>query len=218
MPDSVRPGILFSQMEPPAELTERFHHWYDSDHVPARLALPGFVGARRFEVVDGTPKYLAIYELESLAALETDAYRKVKSEPSQLTRDMLGVVEGFTRYSCEQVSDLGAPVLGDALSVVAFTVPDADVAAFDEWYETEHVALLLLGPDWLRVRRYRVLDGEGGPWTHIAVHELRTLDAMDSPERARARQGPLRDALARRPWFARSGRWTYQRLPQPALD
>jgi hypothetical protein len=199
-------------MEPPEELTDRFHHWYDTDHVPARVALDGFVGARRFAALDGSPKYLAIYELESMAALETDAYREVKTSPSDLTREMLGVVRGFTRYTCEQVSDAGEPVLGAVVQAVAFAVPDEDVAEFDAWYEDEHVPLLLLGPDWLRVRRYRVRDGEGGPWTHLAVHELRSVAAMDSPERARARRGPRRDALARRPWFARSGRWLYQQL------
>lgn len=217
-PVTPAPGILFSQMEPPEELTGRFHHWYDTDHVPARVALDGFLGARRFQAVDGEPRYLAIYELESLAALDTDAYRAVKTSPSDLTREMLGVVRGFTRYTCEQVSDAGEPVFGDALQVVAFTVPDADVAEFDAWYEEEHVPLLLLAKDWLRVRRYRVLDGEGGPWTHLAVHELRSVAAMDSPERARARLGPMRDALAGRPWFAESGRWVYERLPQLVAD
>jgi hypothetical protein len=35
---------------------------------------------------------------------------------------------------------------------------------------------------------------------------------MDSPERARARKGPRRDALARNDWFARSGRWLYEKI------
>ncbi|HEX3789270.1 MAG TPA: hypothetical protein VHW44_15510 [Pseudonocardiaceae bacterium] len=212
MPHPLTPGILFSQMEPPPELTARFHDWYDNDHVPARTALDGFLGARRFHALDGSPQYLAIYELESLAALETDAYRQVKTAPSALTREMLGVVHGFTRYTCEQVSDFGEPVHGSVVSVVAFTVPDEDEDEFDAWYEQEHVPMLLLAPDWLRVRRYRVLDGEGGPWTHLAVHELRSAEVMDSPERTRARIGPRRDELVSRPWFGDSGRWLYQEL------
>jgi hypothetical protein len=35
---------------------------------------------------------------------------------------------------------------------------------------------------------------------------------MDSPERARARKGPLRDALAGNEWFTRSGRWLYAQI------
>jgi hypothetical protein len=206
------PAILFSQMEPPAEQLDRFHHWYDTDHIPARMVLPGYRGARRFQALDGSPEYLAIYELDSLDALKTEGYQEVKTSPSALTKEMLSVVNGFTRFTCEQVSDLGEPVHGSYLSVVAFAVPDSDVAEFDAWYEDEHVAMLLEAKDWLRVRRYRVVDGEGGPWTHLALHELASTEVMNSPERAKARRGPLRDQLASQPWFGESGRWLYRQL------
>jgi hypothetical protein len=212
----MNPAILFSQMEPPAPLLERFHHWYDTDHIPVRMVLPGYLGARRFHAEQGSPEYLAIYELDSLAALETDGYRQVKTSPSALTKEMLGAVHGFTRFTCEQISDLGEPVHGAYVSAVAFAVPDGEVAEFDDWYEGEHVPLLLKAPDWLRVRRYRVVDGEGGPWTHLALHELASAEVMNSPERARARVGPMRDRLANRPWFAESGRWLYRQLSNVA--
>lgn len=206
------PAILFSQMEPPASLAEEFHAWYEADHIPARMALPGFRGARRFRALDGAPAYLAVYELDSLDALETEGYRQLKAAPSALTGRMLGHVSGFTRFTCEQVADIGSAVHGGYLSVVAFAVPGEFTAAFDAWYEGEHVPMLLEADDWLRVRRYRVLEGTGGPWTHLALHELGSAEVMDSPERARARGGPLRRALASNAWFARSGRWLYERI------
>ena len=206
------PAILFSQMEPPLDLTDEFHDWYDTDHIPARMALAGFQGARRFRALDGEPAYLAVYELDDLDALRTEGYQQLKAAPSALTDRMLGLVNGFTRFTCEQVADMGAPVRGAYLSAVAFAVPDEFEAAFDEWYEHEHVPMLLEAGDWLRVRRYRVLDGAGGPWTHLALHELASAEVMDSPERARARKGPLRDALAGNDWFARSGRWLYAQI------
>ncbi len=214
MQDPVKPAILFSQMEPPPPLTDLFHEWYETDHIPARMALPGLRGARRFRALDGKPEYLAIYELDSLDALQTEAYLELKRRPSQLTDDMLAKVHGFTRFTCEQLSDFGETIYGSFLSVVAFSVPENDVAEFDAWYENEHVPMLLEAPDWLRVRRYRVLDGTGGPWTHIAVHELASKEAMESPERARARSGPLRDRLVGRDWFDVSGRWLYQQISQ----
>jgi hypothetical protein len=211
MPDPVKPAILFSQMEPPPPLTDAFHEWYETDHIPARMALPGFAGARRFRALTGSPEYLAIYELDSLAALETGGYQELKRSPSPQTTEMLGKVTGFTRFTCEQISDVGDGE-GTFLSAVAFPVPDDQAAEFDTWYETEHVPMLLEAADWLRVRRYRVLSGEGGPWTRIAVHELASKEVMDSPERARARRGPLRDRLADRDWFGASGRWLYEQI------
>jgi hypothetical protein len=208
------PAILFSQMEPPPELTATFNDWYETDHIPARMVLPGFRAARRFRALEGEPEYLAVYELDSLDALRTDGYAHVKTSPSELTGRMLGAVHGFTRFTCEQVSDLGEPVFGSVVSAVAFAVPEEDRAQFDAWYETEHVPMLLEADDWLRVRRYRVIDGEGGPWTHLALHELASREVMDSPERAAARRGPLREALVGRDWFGRSGRWLYERISQ----
>lgn len=212
MHDTLTPGILFSQMEPPAGRLDEFHEWYETDHIPARMALPGFTGARRYRAREGSPEFLAVYELDSLAALATGGYARVKSSPTATTHEMLSIVNGFTRYTLRQTQDAGAPATGRFLSVVAFSVPDEDEAEFDAWYGEEHVELLLAAEDWLRVRRYRVVDGEGGPWTHFALHELRTLEVMDSPERERARRGPRRERLAGRPWFGRSGRWLYERI------
>lgn len=203
------PGMLFSQMEPPPGTEEDFHAWYDEEHIPARMKIDGFSAASRYEAVEGEPRWLAVYELSDLAALETPEYRKLKSDPSPRTAAQLGAVSGFTRFTCELASDTGYAGEHTYLAAVAFPVPDVDADQFDDWYETEHSPMLLEAEGWLRVRRYRVLNGTGGPWTHFALHELASRDVMNSPERAAARQGPKRDALVDRPWFAQSGRWLY---------
>ena len=206
-------GILFSQMEPPPGWDAEFNGWYDTDHIPVRLALAGFDGATRYRAVKGEPRYLAVYDIGDLAVLDTPEYQQVKKEPSELTTRMLANVKGFTRYTCAELSDTGdSGRTGDHLAVVAFAVPPEDLDQFDDWYETEHSPKLLKGPDWLRVRRYGVLSGEGGDWNRLALHELASWDAMDSPERAAARQGPKREALLDRPWFGNSGRWQYDAI------
>lgn len=212
-------AMLFSQMTPPAGETERFEHWYDSDHIAHRMVLPGFTGAYRYWQQPDTPgaesHHLAIYDLESLDAVATVQYNALKANPGEQTDYFLSHVSGFTRFTTKCISDQGdTSARGEFLSAVAFAVPDDDEAAFEDWYVNEHAPLLLEASDWLRVHRYRVVSGDGGPWTHIALHELATLDVMDSPERAKARQGPKRDALAARAWFAGSGRWLYRRVAE----
>lgn len=203
-------GILFSQMEPPPGWEADFHIWYDTDHIPARLALDGFESVVRYQALEGVPKYLAVYELSDLGVLDTESYDELKRSPSAETTRMLSSVSGFTRYTCRQISDTGpAGRAGDYLAVVAFAVPEADLDQFDDWYETEHSPMLLKADDWLRVRRYEVLTGDGGPWNRLALHQLASAEVMNSPERAAARLGPKREALADRPWFVRSGRWLY---------
>jgi hypothetical protein len=206
-------AILFSQMEPPAELEQEFNAWYTDEHVPVRMELEGFLAATRYRAVSGSPAYLAVYEIADLEVLESAEYRDVKERPSERTRNMLESIQGFTRYICEQTDNDGEESAGqDAgwLSVVAHSVPADELDQYDAWYRDEHTGKLLLGADWLRVRRYRVLSGDGPDWTNLSLHDLRNAAAMDSPERAEARTGPLRDALAEREWFGRSGRWLYE--------
>lgn len=205
-------ALLFSQMEPPVGEELAFHRWYDTVHIPPRMALPGFAAALRYVAVQGTPWHLACYHLSDARVLDTEAYRALKAEPDPTTAHMLAHVTGFTRYIADLISDTG-PVAAehDRLSVVAFDVPAPDLDAFEDWYADEHVPLLMKADGWLRVRRYRVRPGfEGPPWTHFALHELRDETALDSPERAAARDTPRRSALAARPWFGRSGRWLYR--------
>lgn len=207
-------GLLFSQMEPPPGGEADFHDWYDHEHVPARLALPGFGAAVRYEALEGDPRYLACYFLDDMAELQSAAYRRLKTDPGERTARMLGQVRGFTRYICDEVSDTGAPAQPAAyLWAVAFTVPRPARAAFDSWYEKEHIPLLMQADGWLRVRRYAVRPGADGPaWTHIALHELRDLAALDAPERTAARDTPGRARLAEQDWFNRSGRWLYRAI------
>ncbi len=43
-----------------------YNEWYQSQHMPDVLAVPGFVSAERLQVLgDGPYKYLAIYEIET---------------------------------------------------------------------------------------------------------------------------------------------------------
>jgi hypothetical protein len=204
--------MLFSQMEPPPGWEEEFHDWYESEHIPVRLELPGFARAARFEATQGEPKYLAVYELDDMGVLDTPQYSRLKSEPSARTERMLANVDGFTRFTCAEISDVGERREASFLFVVAFAVPADQEAAFDDWYDSEHAPMLLRADDWLRVRRYRVLSGDGGPWTHFALHELASEAVMSSPERAAAREGPKREQFVGMPWFQSSGRWMYRAI------
>jgi hypothetical protein len=207
------PGILFSQMTPPPGQEAEFHDWYETEHIPVRLAIPGFLRASRYRSVEEPTHFLAVYELADLAVLDTPEYQRVKQEPSERTRAMLSSVSGFTRFTCAELSVRGATDRGaDYLSVVAFDVPEPEVPEFDDWYATEHETLLLGAPDWRAIRRYGVVSGDGGDWNRLALHELASLDVMDSPERAAARSAPMRNALAAREWFEQSGRWLYERI------
>lgn len=86
--------------EPPAAMEEEFNAWYDQEHLPERLAIPGFRSARRW--VSGKT-YLATYELDSAAVLNSREYLSFYKNPSAWTRRCLDRCVVFKRWACEQV-------------------------------------------------------------------------------------------------------------------
>ncbi len=52
-----------------------FNRWYDREHLEERVAIPGFLEARRYVAHEGTPKYLSLYSTETFEVLDSPAYR-----------------------------------------------------------------------------------------------------------------------------------------------
>jgi hypothetical protein len=76
-------GFLLVLMQPPLTIEEEFNAWYDTEHVPERLAVPGVETALRFSSTTGAaPKYLAMYDLSAESVLDSDAYRNVAGDNS----------------------------------------------------------------------------------------------------------------------------------------
>jgi hypothetical protein len=68
-------ALLLVTMEPSAADEQEFQDWYDTEHVPERAAIPGFLSAQRYVCVQGWPRYVAFYDL---------AYHEVLNEPGYL--------------------------------------------------------------------------------------------------------------------------------------
>lgn len=66
-------AILVVRSNPVPGREDEYNEWYDGEHVPEMLSVPGFVSAQRY-VVHGPPdnppefRYLAIYEIEGSVA------------------------------------------------------------------------------------------------------------------------------------------------------
>lgn len=213
-------AVLFSEMTPGPDFVDRFHDWYDTHHIPVRMDCPGFVSAQRYKRQD-IEGYLAVYEMDDVSVLSSDAYKVIKTQPSEETAWMLANVTGFTRYLASETfvnaqggaeDALNAPVL----YAVCFNVPADAAADFDAWYETEHIPLLMECKDWLMVRRMRVADGAPETYTHMALHYLADAKALQSPERDKARKTAWRDRLAKNDWF-KASYTVFDRLGQRQL-
>ena len=79
-------GLLMVWCDVPADKEAEFNRWYTEEHLAERLGVPGFLSAARYEAVKGGPKHLAVYELESPAVMESEAYKKVSNNPTPWTK------------------------------------------------------------------------------------------------------------------------------------
>lgn len=163
--------------------------WYDTEHIPQRLALPGFIGAQRWQTTDGTRTSVVLYELESLAVLTSPPYQGVTGPNlSPWSRRILARCPR-KRYEADLTLHLAKPGVprGDGLLLVAMNVePDAE-EEFDRWYAQEHVPRLFALPGVLDARRYRAVAGDQ---RHLAMYHLADPDVQASPAWAQAIDTP----------------------------
>jgi hypothetical protein len=103
-------GLLMAFMEPPAAMEDEFNDWYDTEHLPERNALPGFVAGLRWRCLHGYPRWVATYFLTEAAALHTPEYEKVGGENSSpWTKRVTGRTIGRLRVVGEKIGK-AAPV------------------------------------------------------------------------------------------------------------
>ena len=197
-------AILWSEMTPPPGGEDAFNDWYDRHHTPNHVSgVDGFISAMRYKANHG-PHYLAVYELDAVEVLATEAYRSRKYTPDEPMRAMLSKVTGFTRYVARETRSFrgsggGEPLDAAFVAGIFHAVPEDRTAAFDAWQEQEHIPRLLDSRDWRMVRRLRTTDTNPWPFTHLAVCYLADARALD--DAARPSGGGWESRLAAEPWF-----------------
>ena len=200
-------AVLFSEMTPPAGREDEFNDWYDSHHSPSHVqGVPGFISAMRYQAPTG-PHFLAIYELTGPEALDHEEYKKRKLTPDNPTYQMLKSVSGFTRYIAKERFTLGGnddpsePLDSAVIFCALLTVPRGARVEFEDWFDEEHAPMLQQNAGWLFSRRLEIIEQDPEPRTHLIIHYLKDLQALDVPERAAASNTEWRNKLALENWF-----------------
>lgn len=83
---SIGSTIMVVMMDVDPEHDEEFNRWYNDEHLPERLEIPGYVSARRFKLEEGEGvlQYLCIWELKDASPLESELYKAQRARPSKL--------------------------------------------------------------------------------------------------------------------------------------
>ena len=160
-------GLLMVWCDVPSDKEKEFNRWYNEEHLAERLSVPGFLAAARYEAVKGGPKHLAVYELESPAVLDSDAYRRVQSQSTEWTKRAgpAAVATTFIRNVYAMIhppaptAALAQSPMAPALQIGRMDVPSEVDAEWNAWYSTIYVPNYEKVPGVIRGRRYRALSG-----------------------------------------------------------
>ena len=181
-----REGLLFVMMGIAPEREEEFNAWYNEEHLPERRACEGFLNARRFEAVQGSPKYLASYDLAGVGVLESPAYRAFTAEYSPWTKRILKLLDDHARnvYEDRTPDSLrGSFASNEAIergSGLLAVLADVEAGHEEEllaWYAEEHLAERMACPGILRARCFEAIDGEP---RFLALCDLADLGAVET--------------------------------------
>ena len=108
-------GMLLTSMDIDPEHEEDFNRWYDREHLEERVAIDGFLEARRYVAHSGSPKFLFLYSTKTIEVLDSPAYRAKLANPTPWSvKTMAGfknMIRAVARITASRGTGRGA-VLG----------------------------------------------------------------------------------------------------------
>ncbi|HEV2301876.1 MAG TPA: hypothetical protein VGR91_09945 [Stellaceae bacterium] len=165
-------GILIAAMDFSAAPVDEFHDWYDLEHVPERLRIPGFLNAERWIGAKDPKISVATYDLANVEVLRGAAYLAIAGENSSPWTKRTGRFrKSLLRYEGEQIrpGELTAPAGAEAILLIGMNVAPEHEGEFNEWYNSEHIPALGSVPGVLAARRYR---GGGASQRYVALYHF----------------------------------------------
>ena len=112
-------ALMVVWIEPPDDLDREFNDWYDTEHLPGKLQIPGFLTGRRFRK-DSVPRYGVCYDLASVEVLSSPAFvATTGTNASPWTKRLMRNVSSRERTAYRQLFP-GAELIAAAHRWVAF--------------------------------------------------------------------------------------------------
>src|SRR5215207_8364212 len=115
-------GMLLTSMNIDAADEAEFNRWYDREHLEERVAIEGFVEARRYVAHDSNPKYLSLYSTETFEVLDSPAYRTALANQTAWSKaniaNFKNMIRGVSRITISQGIGRGA-----ALGIIRLRPP-----------------------------------------------------------------------------------------------
>jgi hypothetical protein len=110
-------GMLLTSMNIDPSDEAEFNRWYDREHLEERVAIDGFLEARRYVAQDGNPKYLSLYSTETFEVLDSPAYRTALANQTAWSKANIARFKNMIRAVARTTLSLGVG-RGAALGII----------------------------------------------------------------------------------------------------
>lgn len=87
-----------------------FEDWHSHEHMPERLAIPGFLRGSRWIALSGEPSYFVLYEAAKLATVTRGPYLKRLNNPTPWSRKLMPHHRNMVRSLCLVRASFGAGI------------------------------------------------------------------------------------------------------------
>ncbi len=185
---------LVAVMDFAALAADEFHDWYDLEHLPERLRIPGFLGGERWIDATDSKIHIGTYDLDGLAVLQSPPYRAIAGDnASPWAKRVMGKCRRIARVAGDQIVPGGerAPSEGaGGLLFVAMNVVAEAEDEFNTWYDTEHLPMLNEIDGTLSARCFKAADGFSH--RYFATYHLTGPDVAESAPGNRSTRHPGR--------------------------
>jgi hypothetical protein len=95
---AAQPAVLAIWHDVQDDVVAEYRHWHDSEHLPERIGIDGFItGTRYGRVEPGAEQFLVVYELAHLGVLRGSAYLSALDHPSPQTSAIQPHFQNFLR-------------------------------------------------------------------------------------------------------------------------
>lgn len=96
---------------------EHFYDWHDKEHIPERLAIPGFRRGRRYINPGHSPEWLTLYEADDIDVVISPQYLERLNAPTPATTRTLRYFRNTSRAVCRIARTAGTSSGGHVLAM-----------------------------------------------------------------------------------------------------
>ena len=115
-------GMLLTSMDIDAANEAEFNRWYDREHLEERVAIEGFLEARRYVAQDGKPKYLSLYSTKTFDVLDSPIYRTALANQTDWSKANIARFKNMIR-SVARITVSNGVGRGAALGIIRIRPP-----------------------------------------------------------------------------------------------